>query len=50
MVWEFSEVDKELQRRDRWERISMSEYKGWYKEVKGEGIPGYLRKGREESR
>lgn len=32
-------VDKEMQRKDRWERTSR-----WYKGVKGEGIPEYLRK------
>lgn len=37
--------EKELQRRERWERINQSKYNRWYREVKGEGIPGYLKKG-----
>lgn len=38
-------VDKKLQRKHRWERISRPEYNGWYKEVKEEEVLGYLRKG-----
>lgn len=44
----FGEVihrEKELQRRERWNRIRKSKYNKWFKEVKGEGIPGYLKKG-----
>jgi len=50
--WWFGEVikyDREKQRRGRWERIGRSRYNGWYKEIKGEGIPEYL-KGWGESR
>lgn len=36
--------------RERWERIGRSRYNRWYKEIKGEGIPGYLKKGWGESR
>lgn len=42
--------EKELQRRERWERINESKYNRWYREVKGEGIPGYLKKGWGENR
>jgi hypothetical protein len=42
--------EKEWQRGERWERIRRSRYNNWYKEVKGEGIPGYLKKGWGESR
>lgn len=38
-------VDREMQGKDRWERMGRSEYNVWYKEVKGEGLPRYLRKG-----
>lgn len=31
--------------RERWERISGSRYNRWYKMVKNEGIPDYLKKG-----
>ncbi|XP_024875959.1 trichohyalin-like, partial [Temnothorax curvispinosus] len=42
--------DRETQRKERWERIEKSEYNKWYKWIKGEGIPGYLKKGWGESR
>lgn len=45
MVEDMEETDRERQKRERWERIGKSKYNRWYKEVKGEGIPGYLRKG-----
>lgn len=45
MVGNLIRVDKELQRRERRERISRSEYNGRYKEVKGKGKWEYLRKG-----
>jgi len=35
---------KRRQRDERWERINNSEYNKWYKQIKGEGIPGYLKK------
>ncbi|XP_077255453.1 uncharacterized protein LOC143893678 [Temnothorax americanus] len=44
------EGDRETQRKERWERIEKSEYNKWYKWIKGEGIPGYLKKGWGESR
>ncbi|XP_071572942.1 uncharacterized protein [Temnothorax nylanderi] len=43
-------VDKETQRKERWEKIEKSDYNRWYKVIKGEGIPGYLKKGWGESR
>lgn len=42
--------DKEIQRREMWEKIRGSKYNKWYGEVKGEEIPGYLKKGWGESR
>jgi len=44
------EKDKEAQRTERWGKINKSQYNKWYKEVKGKGIPKYLRKGWGESR
>lgn len=40
--------DREMQRVERWERTGKSEYNRWYKGVKGERVPGYLKKGWEE--
>lgn len=40
--------DREIQRKERWKMINKSQYNRWYKEIKGEGIPGYLRKGWKE--
>ena len=37
--------DRVVQRGERWERIRGSKYNRWYGEVKGEGVPEYLRKG-----
>lgn len=42
--------EKELQRRERWERINESKYNRWYREVKEKEIPGYLKKGWGENR
>lgn len=42
--------DKEIYRRERWRRIIESNYKKWYKKIKGERIPGYLKKGWGESK
>ncbi|KMQ91217.1 hypothetical protein RF55_8945 [Lasius niger] len=42
--------DREEQRKERWKKIGESKYNKWYKEVKGEGIPGYLKKGWGENR
>lgn len=36
---------RERDRRERWRRIMDSRYNKWYKEIKGEEIPGYLKKG-----
>jgi hypothetical protein len=47
---ECEERDKARQRKERWERIGESKYNRWYKEIKGEGIPEYLKKGWGESR
>ncbi|XP_068993226.1 golgin subfamily A member 6-like protein 24 [Neodiprion pinetum] len=50
---EFREIEergREEQRKERWEKIRESRYNRWYRLVKGEGIPGYLGKGWEESR
>lgn len=42
--------ERRRQERERWERIRETRYNGWYKRVKGEGIPGYLKRGWGESR
>jgi len=42
--------EREAQRAETWERIRESRYNKWYKEVKGEGIPEYLKKEWGESR
>lgn len=44
-------VDKgrDLDRKEKWEKIRESRYNKWYSMIKGKGIPGYL-KGWEESR
>lgn len=44
------ERDKILQREERWRRIGTSRYNKWYGRMKGNGIPGYLKKGWEENR
>lgn len=51
-VWfgEMEKKEREKQRKERWEKIKGSQYNTWYKEVKREGIPGYLKKGWGESR
>jgi len=44
----FSEIirkDREIQRMERWKRILDSKFSKWYKEVKGEGVLEYLKKG-----
>jgi len=35
---------------ERWEKIVRSRYNIWYKSIKGEGVPGYLKKGWREKR
>jgi len=47
---ELEKRDKEKQRRERREKIERSKFNRWYKEVKGKGIPEYLKKGWGESR
>jgi len=47
-VWEREE--RERQREVRWEAIRKSKYNRWYKEIKKEGVPGYLKKGWVEER
>jgi len=49
----FTEIEgreRENQRTGRWEDIKESRYNKWYKEIKGAGIPEYLKKGWGESR
>lgn len=36
--------DRERQRRERWERINKVEFNEWYKLVKEDWIPEYLKK------
>lgn len=38
------EEDRNGQREERWERIRGARYNKWYGRIKGEGIPGYLKK------
>lgn len=47
---ELEKRDKERQRRERWEKIGESNYNRWYKVIKKEEVPEYLRKGWRESR
>jgi len=42
--------NKEGQRKKREEKVRESQYNKWYKEVRVEGIPGYLSKGWSEER
>lgn len=39
-----------MQRMERWEKINNSKYNRWYKYIKGEAVPGYLKKAWGESR
>lgn len=43
-------AERDIQRRERWERINNSEFNTWYKVIKGKRIPGYLKKGWGKSR
>lgn len=47
---EMERRERERQREERWEKIGESRFNRWYKEVKGRGIPEYLKKGWGESR
>lgn len=38
-------VDRNRQRKEWRERSKNSEYNRWYWRVKGEGVPGYIKKG-----
>lgn len=38
------EIEKRLQKEERWERIENLTFNKWYKLVKGIGFPGYLKK------
>lgn len=49
-VEEIESREKDRHRRERWEEMKGSKYNRWYKEVKGEGIPRYLKKGWRESK
>lgn len=44
------EGEKERQYVERSENIRVARYNKWYKEVKGQAIPEYLKKGRRESK
>jgi len=44
------ECDRKEQKEERWGKIKNSKYNKWYKRIKGEGIPGYLKKGWTEDR
>lgn len=49
--WEIEKIilkEKELERRDRWERIENSRCNSCYKWIKGEGVSGYLKEGGRE--
>lgn len=47
---ELEEREKEKQKEERWEKIRDSRYNRWYKVIKGEGVPEYLRRDWGESR
>lgn len=47
---EVESKNKKLQREERWEKIGESKYNKWYKRVKEEGVPGYLKKSWGEKR
>ena len=51
-IGEVLKADKELDRKERWERIRESKYNKWYSWIKGkkEGVPEYLKKGWGEKR
>jgi hypothetical protein len=42
---ELMKKDKEGQRKERWEKIREARYNRWYKEIKEEGVPDYLKIG-----
>jgi len=46
MVWNVGGLERkrEMQREERWERIEKGKFSKFYRLVKGEGIPRYLKK------
>lgn len=36
--------NREIQRKERWEKIEDSRYSRWYGKIKGKGTPKYLKK------
>jgi len=46
----YGKEERERQREVRWEAIRRSKYNRWYKEIKRESVPGYLKKGWGEER
>lgn len=44
------EREKEIQKEERKTKIENSKYNKWYKVIRGEGIPAYLKKGWTEKR
>jgi len=47
---EWEKEERERHRKIRREKISNASYNSWYKEVKGRGVPGYLKRGWGEER
>ncbi|XP_071572354.1 uncharacterized protein [Temnothorax nylanderi] len=47
---ELEKKEKEKDRQERMEKITKSKYNRWYKNIRKEGIPDYLKKGWEEAR
>lgn len=47
---EIEERERQKQRKERVKRISESKCNEWYKEIRVEGIPKYMRKGWAEER
>lgn len=47
---ELAKKETELQKEETWKKINNSRYNIWYKWIKGEGVPSYLKKGWGESR
>ncbi|EZA62829.1 hypothetical protein X777_01859 [Ooceraea biroi] len=45
LVKELMKEGEEIGRRERWQKIKESKYNVWYKYIKGEGIPRYMKKG-----
>lgn len=46
MLWKrIEESKRNLQQGERWERIRNARYNVWYKWIKEDGVPEYLRRG-----